>query len=86
MKARRIQGTGAANEAVAMPEARPTRIENNESPRSETAEQIGSIVHLFDPVAYVGSLLRIVAACVCAALIPALRAGRIDPAATLRLD
>jgi ABC-type lipoprotein release transport system permease subunit len=43
-------------------------------------------VHLFDPVAYVGSLLRIVAACVCAALIPALRAGRIDPAATLRLD
>ena len=47
---------------------------------------IGSIVHLFDPVAYLASLLGIVAACACAALIPTLRAGRIDPSAALRRD
>ena len=50
------------------------------------AELIGSVVRLFDPVAYTASLLCIVTACVCAALIPALRAGRIDPASTLRQD
>ncbi len=50
------------------------------------ANQIGSIVRLLDPIAYSGSLLCIVTACVCAALIPALRAGRIDPIATLRQD
>jgi ABC-type antimicrobial peptide transport system permease subunit len=48
--------------------------------------EIASIVRLFDPVAYTGSLLCIVMACACAALIPALRAGRIDPVATLRQD
>ena len=47
---------------------------------------IGSIVRLFDPVAYLASLLGIVTACACAALIPALRAGRIDPIAALRQD
>ena len=47
---------------------------------------IGSIVRLFDPVAYLASLLGIVAACACAALIPTLRAGRIDPIAALRHD
>jgi len=41
---------------------------------------------LFDPVAYATSLLGIVTACACAALIPALRAGRIDPVAALRQD
>jgi predicted permease len=50
------------------------------------AEPIGSVVRLFDPVAYAASLLCIVMACACAALIPALRAGRIDPIATLRQD
>lgn len=50
------------------------------------AEQISSVVHLFDPVAYAGSLLLIVAACAGAALIPALRAGRVDPLAALRED
>lgn len=50
------------------------------------AEQIGSAVRLFDPVAYAASLLCVVTACACAALIPALRAGRIDPFAALRHD
>jgi predicted permease len=50
------------------------------------AELIGSTVRLFDPVAYAASLLCIVAACACAALVPALRAGRIDPVAALRQD
>ena len=50
------------------------------------AEQIGSSVRLFDPVAYAASLLYIVMACAGAALIPALRAGRIDPVGALRKD
>jgi len=50
------------------------------------AELIGSTVRLFDPVAYAASLLCIVTACACAALIPALRAGGIDPIAALRQD
>jgi ABC-type antimicrobial peptide transport system permease subunit len=50
------------------------------------AELIASTVRLFDPVAYAASLLFIIAACACAALVPALRAGRIDPIATLRQD
>jgi putative ABC transport system permease protein len=50
------------------------------------AEQIGSTVRLFDPVAYAVSLLAIVAACAGAALIPALRAAGIDPIGALRQD
>jgi predicted lysophospholipase L1 biosynthesis ABC-type transport system permease subunit len=50
------------------------------------AEQIASTVRLFDPVAYAASLLCIVLACTSAAVIPALRAGRIDPIAALRQD
>jgi predicted permease len=50
------------------------------------AEQIGATVQLFDPVAYVGGLLCIVAACAAAALVPALRAGRVDPLVALRQD
>jgi hypothetical protein len=50
------------------------------------AEMIGGSVRLFDPVAYAASFVCIVAACACAALVPALRAGRIDPAGALRQD
>jgi hypothetical protein len=50
------------------------------------AETIGSAVRLFDPLAYAGSLLSVVAACAVATLIPALRAGRIDPVVALRQD
>jgi predicted permease len=50
------------------------------------AGEIGSTVRLFDPLAYAASLLCIVSACACAALIPALRASRIDPVAALRQD
>jgi predicted permease len=50
------------------------------------AAHIGSTLRLFDPVAYAASLFCIVTACACAALIPALRAGRIDPIAALRQD
>ena len=48
------------------------------------AEQIGPAVRLFDPVAYAASLVCIITACACAALVPALRAGRVDPVAALR--
>ncbi len=50
------------------------------------AEAIGETVRVFDPVAYGASLLCLVAASACAALVPALRAGRIDPVAAMRQD
>jgi predicted permease len=50
------------------------------------AEQISATVRLFDPVAYGTSLICIITACTCAALIPAWRAGRIDPVAAIRRD
>jgi ABC-type lipoprotein release transport system permease subunit len=50
------------------------------------ASEIGGIVHVFDPVAYVASLACIVTACVFAASMPALRAARIDPMKTLRQE
>ncbi len=50
------------------------------------AEQIGSTVRLFDPVAYAAGMLWIVATCTCASLIPALRAARVNPVAALRQD
>ena len=50
------------------------------------AAEIGNLVHLFDPVAYGASLLVIVSSSVVAASVPALRAARIDPIATLRKD
>ncbi len=45
---------------------------------------IGQIVHVFDPVAYGGSLLIIIAACLVAAAVPAARAARLDPTRALR--
>jgi putative ABC transport system permease protein len=48
------------------------------------ARAIGESVRLFDPIAYAGSLLCVVAACACAGLLPALRAGRIVPVAAMR--
>jgi hypothetical protein len=51
---------------------------------SPGAEQIGSTVRLFDPLAYAASLVFIVVACACAGLIPALRAARIDPIGALK--
>jgi ABC-type antimicrobial peptide transport system permease subunit len=50
------------------------------------AATIGEIIHVFDPVAYVVSLLCIVTACALAASIPAHRAAHVDPAITLRQD
>jgi hypothetical protein len=50
------------------------------------AEQIGTLVQLLDPIAYGASLALIVAACAGAALIPALRAGRVNPLEALRQD
>jgi ABC-type antimicrobial peptide transport system permease subunit len=50
------------------------------------ASSVTEIVHVFDPVAYVVSLLCIVSACALAASIPARRAAHVDPSTTLRQD
>jgi predicted permease len=50
------------------------------------AARIGGIVDVFDPLAYGGSLLCIVAACIVASATPLLRAARIDPIAALRQE
>jgi hypothetical protein len=50
------------------------------------AAAIGETVRLLDPLAYAGSLACIGAACLCAALVPAMRAGRINPVAAIRQD
>jgi predicted permease len=47
---------------------------------------ITAIVHVTDPVAYVSSLIVIIAACVAAAWIPSRRAARVDPMQTLRQE
>ena len=48
--------------------------------------RVGDIVHVLDPVAYAASLLVIVTSCLLAVSVPALRAARIDPIATVRRD
>ena len=53
---------------------------------TEVGAMISEIVHVTDPVAYVSSLLVIVAACLFAAWIPAARAARVDPMKTLRQE
>jgi predicted permease len=53
---------------------------------SEFGALISTIVHVTDPVAYAGSLLVIIAACLVAAWIPASRAARVDPMKTLRQE
>jgi predicted permease len=50
------------------------------------ASAIGDIVRVFDPVAYALSGLVVVTACALAAWVPAMRACRLDPVATLRQD
>jgi putative ABC transport system permease protein len=50
------------------------------------AGAISEVVHVTDPVAYAGSLVLIVAACLLAAAIPASRASRLDPVQTLRQE
>jgi predicted permease len=49
-----------------------------------TRAGLNEVVRVIDPAAYTVSLLVIGFACVLAALVPALRAARIDPIATLR--
>jgi predicted permease len=48
--------------------------------------RLGPIVDLFDPLAYVGSVVTVASACALAALSPAKRASRVDPIATLRQE
>jgi len=47
-------------------------------------ETIGHIVQVLDPIAYGGSLLVIIAACLVAASIPTIRAARLNPMLALR--
>jgi ABC-type antimicrobial peptide transport system permease subunit len=51
-----------------------------------SATSPGGAVRALDPVAYAASMLVIATACVLAATVPAVRATRIDPIATLRKD
>jgi ABC-type antimicrobial peptide transport system permease subunit len=53
---------------------------------SPAASDIGGFVRVFDPLAYVASVLVIVTACLLATSVPALRAASLDPIATLRQD
>ncbi len=51
-----------------------------------TDSEVATLIKVFDPAAYTTSLLIIVVSCAAAATVPALRAARMDPIATLRQD
>jgi len=53
---------------------------------TELGALIGPIVHVTDPIAYGGSLLVIVAACLLAAWLPGARASKLEPMKTLRQE
>jgi ABC-type antimicrobial peptide transport system permease subunit len=53
---------------------------------TSAASEIASVVHALDPVAYAASGIVITAVCLLGASVPALRAARIDPIATIRKD
>jgi ABC-type antimicrobial peptide transport system permease subunit len=53
---------------------------------SPIGSRIGSLVDVFDPLAYAASVLCIIFACMLATALPALRAARIDPYAILHQD
>lgn len=53
---------------------------------TEAGAMISQFVRVTDPVAYITSLLVILAACLFAAWIPASRAARVDPMTTLRQE
>lgn len=48
--------------------------------------EVGTMIKVFDPTAYTTGVLVIVVSCALAATVPALRAARIDPIATLRRE
>jgi ABC-type antimicrobial peptide transport system permease subunit len=50
------------------------------------AAEAADWVHVLDPAAYGVSIVTIVTSCALAVSVPALRAARIDPIATLRKD
>jgi ABC-type antimicrobial peptide transport system permease subunit len=54
------------------------------APMGAVPLRLDDIVRVLDPVAYVASLLCIIAACLPAAFVPALRAARVDPLQSLR--
>ena len=53
---------------------------------SDLGAAIAPVVRVTDPIAYGGSLLVIVVACLVAAWLPAARASRLEPMTTLRQD
>jgi putative ABC transport system permease protein len=48
--------------------------------------EVGTLIKVFDPAAYTAGVSIIVVSCALAAMVPVLRAARIDPVATLRQD
>jgi predicted permease len=53
---------------------------------TRASSDISTVVRVSDPLAYGASAICIVAACLLAALVPALRAARVDPTVALRQD